>query len=168
MSLTAELKVRFSALQTGSNDLATPAFNPIFEKTLSFLQGTGLNQADRLFVDERTVNASSNDDIDLAGVLTDIYGQTITNAELAALLIYSEPTNLSNLTVGLGSNPFLGFLGGTTPTLGPIRPGGLFLLASPDAAGIGTVGAGSSDILRIANGSGGTATYTIGLLGRSA
>lgn len=168
MPLTSELRVKFSALQTGANDLGTPKFNPVVEKVLALTSGTGLDQADLLFTDHRTINASSNDDIDLAGVLSSAFGATITYAELVAILIIADTANVSNLTIGGGSNPVVGFLGGTTPTVGPLRPGGIFLLASPDAAGIGAVVAGTGDILRIANGSGGTAGYDIVILGRSA
>lgn len=167
MSLTSELRVKFSALQTGANDAGTPKFQPIVEKVLALASGTGADQADLLFTDHRSVNASSNDDIDLAGVLASAFGATITNAELVAILIVADTANVSNLTIGVGSNPFLGFLGGTTPTIGPLRPGGVFLIGCGDAAGIGTVAAGTGDILRIANGSGGTAGYTIVIVGRS-
>lgn len=168
MPLTSEVRVKFSALQTGANDAGTPTFKPVIDKVLALASGTGADQADLLFTDHRIVNASSNDDIDLAGVLVSALGGVITNAELVALLIIADTANVSNLTIGGGSNPFVGFLGGTTPTVGPIRPGGIFLLASPDAAGIGAVVAGTGDILRIANGAGGQAGYTIAILGRSA
>ena len=42
------------------------------------------------------------------------------------------------------------------------------MLFSGDAAGIGAVTAGTGDILRIANSSGASATYQIGIVGRSA
>ncbi|MFO1126371.1 MAG: hypothetical protein U1E25_14580 [Methylocystis sp.] len=77
---------------------------------------------------ERTVASATNDDIDLAGVLTDALSVTITAAELIALVIINKQkdgtANTTNLTIGNGSDPMIGFLGGTTPTIGPIRPGG--------------------------------------------
>ncbi len=89
-----------------------------------------------------------------------------------AILIINGPisgsANTTDLTIGLGTNPFLGFLGGTTPTIGPIKPAGMFMIAAGHASGIGTVGAASSDILRIANSSGASATYQIAILARSA
>ena len=62
---------------------------------------------------------------------------------------------------------FIGFLA-ATDTIGPIKPGGIFMLIAGDLAGIGTVTAGTGDILRIANSSGGTAKYQIAILARSA
>lgn len=80
----------------------------------------------------------------------------------------SGVANTTALTIGGGSNPVVGFLGGTTPTIGPIRPGGFVFIACPDAAGIGAVTAGTGDILRIANASGAAAVYQIAILGRTA
>lgn len=172
MALTTEIMARLKPVQTGSNDFGSDSFSPVIKQALTLASGTGANQADLLFVDERSVAASTNDDIDLAGALSDAFGSTITFAELAAILIINAPrsgsANTSDLTIGAGSNPFVGFLGGTSPTIGPIKPGGFVFIGSPDAAGIGTVTAGTGDILRIANGSGATANYQIAIIGRSA
>jgi hypothetical protein len=104
--------------------------------------------------------------------VSDVFGTTITAAELVGLLVINKQidgtANTTDLTIGAGSNPFLGFLGGTTPTIGPIKPGGVLCIAAPDAAGIGTVTASTADILRIANSSGAAATYQIAILARSA
>lgn len=172
MALTAKIKASLEAVQTGTNDYGSPRFTPLVAETIELLSGTSAGQADLVFVDERTVSSASNDDIDLAGVLTSALGGTITFVEIVAILVINKPksgvANTTNLTIGIGSNPFLGFLGGTTPTLGPIRPGGVVLLACPADVGIGTVTAGTGDILRVANSSGAAATYQIAILGRSA
>lgn len=88
------------------------------------------------------------------------------------MLVINAPrdgaANVSNLTIGGGTNPFTGFLGGTTPTVGPIGPGGFFFIGCPSATGVGAVTAGSADVLRIANGAGGTAVYQLAILARSA
>jgi hypothetical protein len=49
-----------------------------------------------------------------------------------------------------------------------VFPGGVFLNFSRDASGLGAVAGGASDVLRIANGSGASATYRIAVLARSA
>lgn len=171
MALTATLTARLEATQTGPNDFSD-SFAPVVSKVLATLDGTTANKADLIFADQRAVSTGANDDIDLAGVLTDAFGVTLTFVELVGILIINAPitgaANTTDLTIGLGSNPFLGFLGGTTPTIGPIKPGGAFMIFAGDADGIGTVGAGSSDILRIANSSGATANYQIVIIGRSA
>lgn len=171
MALQATITAKIVATQTGGNAF-TDKFTPTIEKIQKLTDGTTANKADLIYVDERSVSTSSNDDIDLAGVLTDAFGATITAAEIVSILIINGPisgsANTTNLTIGVGSNPFLGFLGGTTPTIGPIKPGGVFMISAGHADGVGTVGAGSSDILRIANSSGATATYQIAILARTA
>ena len=94
-----------------------------------------------------------------------------TAAELVALFIINAPisgtANTTDLTIGAGSNPFIGFLG-AAHTVGPIKPGGMFMIGAGDAAGIGAVTAGTGDILRVANSAGATANYQIGIVARSA
>lgn len=171
MSLTTETLVRFKATQLGPNDFGG-SFSPTMEAMLQTSFGTGANQADLLFIDERTVASATNDDLDLAGALTSAFGATIAAVELVAVFVINRPrtaaANTTNLTIGGGTNPVVGFLGGTTPTIGPIRPGGFVMIGCGDAAGIGAVTAGTGDILRIANSSGAAATYQIAILARSA
>lgn len=172
MAINGEIVVSLNMEQTGSHDFGGPLLEADMRALLQLTDGTGVNQADRLFIDQRTVASASNDDLDLAGVLADALGATITFAEIVAIFIINAPktgnANTTDLTVGLGTNPFVGFLGGTTPTMGPLKPGAFAMIGGGGAAGIGTVGAGSSDILRIANSSGAPATYQIAIVGRSA
>ncbi len=173
MPLTSEIALRIRSSQTGASDFGGPNFAPDFDAIIQLTNGTGANQADILFVDERTVAAASNDDLDLAGALQNAFGATIAAAEIVAIAIINKPKaasaapNTTNLTLGGGTNPVVGYLGGTTPTIGPIRPGGIFLLTSPDAAGVAAVTAATADILRIANSAGAAATYQILILARS-
>lgn len=172
MTVNATVTARMDITQRGANDFGTDKFSPVVEAVLQIANGTGANQADIVFVDQRSVEASSNDDLDLAGALADAFGATVSAAEVVALLIINAPrsgaANVSDLTIGNATNAFEGFLGGTSPTIGPIKPGGFVLIGAGNAAGIGTVTAGSADELRIANGSGGTATYQVAILARSA
>jgi hypothetical protein len=170
----AELSIGFKASQSaGANSFGATFWNGAMSLVQGFTDGTVANKFDRLYMTERTIGASSNDDLDLSGVLTDIFGATITAVELVGIVLINKPksdaasANLSNLTLGGGTNPVVGFLGGTTPTVGPIKPGGCFVLMNPDATGLATITAGTGDILRIANGAGGSNTYQIALLLRS-
>lgn len=172
MSVTAKIIAALQASQIGSNDFGGVNFNPSpIRQEINFAPGTGLGQADLLFVDERQVASGANDDIDLAGVLAAALGGTISMAELTALLIInaprSGPANTTSLTIGGGTNPVVGWLGGTTPTIGPIRPGGFLFRGESDPAGICPITPGTGDILRVTNGAGAIATYQIALIGRS-
>lgn len=174
MTLEATVRAEFILNQTGAGDFGPPRFAAIIAGSLALSDGVDAGEADILFTDERTVASNSNDDLDLAGGLTDAFGNTITLAKIVAIMIINKPktsgaaANTTNLTLGVGSNPVTGYMGGTNPTLGPIRPGGVRLLAESDVAGLCAVAAGTADILRIANSSGAAATYQIAILGRSA
>ena len=173
MPTTAEIKLNISVQDRGGNVLTGgPRFNVALEYLQKLTDGTGANNLDLAYVDERSVNASTDDNIDLIGSLSTALGVAFDAAEIVAIVIINapfkstDPANVSDLTIGGATNPFIGFLG-ATHTIGPIKPGGAFMLAAGDAAGIGTVTAATADILRIANGAGGTAKYKIAILARS-
>ena len=173
MALTARLIAKMQATQTGSNDFGGPNFTPEISQIIDLTSGTTAGTADILWMDQRTVSSASNDDLDLAGVLSNAFGATVAMVELVAVFVVNAPSsdaaNTTNLTVGAAaSNPITGFMGGTTPTFGPIRPGGFLFFGCGDAAGFGAVAGGSADTLRVANSSGAAATYQIGIIGRSA
>lgn len=173
MARNAQIAVSLNATDEGNNAFGGPYWSGAISAALSLGDGTTANKFDRVYIAERTVASATNDDIDLAGVLTTAIGTTITAAEIVAVMLVNGPktvgaaANTTNLTMGAGANPFIGFLG-ALHTVGPIRPGGVFLLAAGDAAGIGAVTAGTGDILRIANSSGASATYQIAILARTA
>lgn len=167
MTLTAEVRIKMTASQTGSNDLATPRYSPVHEFLAQFASGTGANQADLFWGDTRTLAASATEDLDIAGVLTDAFGATITAAEVVAIMISADAANTNNVVVGDATAP-VPLFGGTNPTRA-IRPGGCDVYINPGATGLFTVGAGTTDDLKIANSSSGTAvTYTISILARTA
>ncbi len=151
-----------------AQDLATG--HALFNLTRGFglTSGTGLNQADKIWADTRIIAASGTDDLDLAGVLTDAFGASITFARIKAMLIYAWGANTNNVVVGAAaSNQFINWVGAGTHTVN-VRPGGLLLLATPDATAY-AVTAGTGDLLRVANSAGGTGvTYDICLIGSSA
>lgn len=164
---SAFFQLLFGAQVLVANDLGNAMQQPSLNKKIEFLTGVAANQADLLFSDERTVGISTNDDIDLAGVLLDVSGAVITNAKIVGLAIVADAANTNTLSVGGGTNPWV------TPWIATgdgakIPPGGMMALVAPDLNGLGAVVAGSSDILRIANGSGSTSKYKIVILGRSA
>jgi hypothetical protein len=172
MALDVKVRASVRANLTGTNDFGGPIYTPELLAAIDLASGTGANQSDLIFADERTVASASNDDLDLAGVLLPAFGSTLAFVNITAIMVVNRPrtgaANTTNLTIGGGTNAFVGFLGGTTPTIGPIRPGGVVLLSCGAATGIGAVVAGTGDILRIANSAGAAATYQIMIVGRSA
>lgn len=164
---TAELLVKFNASQSGSNDLGNPLFVPELRKLLQFVVGTGANQADIVFTDTRTIAISTNDDIDLSGVLTNAFGAVIAAAEIVGIIIVNKST-VQTLTVGVaGTNPWVTMWAASGDGI-KVFPGGVFCNFAPDASGLGAVVGGASDVLRIANGAGATCDYDIAILARTA
>jgi len=92
---------------------------------------------------------------------------TFTGNKYLKILQRASDPPITQILIGGGTNPFTGFLGGTTPTVGPISPGGVFLIADSSASGLGAVG-GSTNTLRIANSTGAAASVQVLITGRSA
>lgn len=131
--------------------------------------GSGAGKADRQYSKTRTLAASATEDLDLAAVLTDIFGQTLTFARVKGLFVRAAKTNTNNVVVGAASaNQWVTLLNSTgTVTL---RPGAWFGACCDviDATGW-AVTAGTGDLLKVANSAGGTSvSYDIIVIGNSA
>jgi hypothetical protein len=177
MALTAELRVKIAARMTAALDLGSSASSVAVDDVWQLTDGTTANKADIIWSDTRTITASSSEDLDLAGVLTNAFGATVTMVEVVALYVQAAAANTNNVIIGDATAPvplFGGSAGvggdpvGVAPTFS-VKPGGAFFVVAPNAAGLFTVGAGSTDDLKIANSSSGTSvTYDIVVIGRSA
>jgi len=163
--VNATLEVHISAKQTGTADLGTPQIALDIDKQLSFTPGTAaVGQANVLFSDTRTLAASTNENLDVAGVLQDALGATIAAAEIVAIYIAAAAGNVNDVQITRpASNGVPIFLaGGDGFGLGP----GDFSLRTY-RNGI-TVTAATGDLINIANGGAGTSvTYDIVIIGRT-
>lgn len=167
MTLQTRIKVDVGATLTTALDLATASAPVSLTRALTMLDGVAAREADRIWHDRRTIAASGTDDLDLAGALTDALGAAFTLARVRALLVAADKANTNNLVIGNATNALASLFGAGTHTL-TVRPGGLFLVTAPDAAGY-VVTAGTGDQLRIANSGAGTGvTYDIVVVGASA
>jgi hypothetical protein len=130
--------------------------------------GVGLNQADKIYAETRTLAASGNTTLDLAGVMTDVFGAVITFARIKGIFIFADPANTNNVLMGAAAaTQFIGPLGSATDVVN-VRPGGFACFFAPDATGW-AVGAGATDFLKFANSAAGTGvTYDLYLIGASA
>jgi hypothetical protein len=160
------LSLAFAATLNSQLDFQLATAPISYAQSLGFSTGVGASQADKIFADQRTIAASGTDDLDLAGVLVDALGVTITMARIRGLIVKAAAANTNNVVMGVGTNPITTILGGTTPTLN-IRPGGLLALFAPDVTGY-VVTAATADILRFANSGAGTSvTYDVVIIGAS-
>jgi hypothetical protein len=164
--LSGTLKVALSLLETKVADLATASTPLSKDYSWKLANGTGASQADKIFHDQRTLGAGANEDIDLAGVLTDIYGAALTFARLKGLLIKAAPTNPNNLTVGRGATNGVPWISAVSAGV-IVRPGGLNLWWAEEATGI-VVTAGTGDLINVLAGAGGNHVYDVVIIGASA
>lgn len=164
MALDTKLAVKLDSVQTSALDLTSRTAPLSYSYRKALTNGTGANQASIVWSDHRQIAASSNDDIDLAGVLTDPFGATITFARIKTILVKAADTNVNNVVVGGASSTFTTWVTGTSPAV-LVRPGGCLLLSASDATSY-AVTATSADLLRISNsGAGSTVDYDIVLIG---
>lgn len=170
MPLTSRLSIAASAIQTATLDLGTAQAQLSKSYVVDLADGTAAGQANRIFHDTRTLAASANEDLDLAGVLTDAFGTSLTFAKVKALIVSAAAGNTNNVIVGgAASNQFASWAGAGTHTL-ILRPGATLALFAGSADSTGyAVTAGTGDLLRIANSGGSTTvTYDIAIIGTSA
>jgi len=168
MALTSKIITNIVSTLTNPLDLTTPAAPHAIKKSLALATGTGANQADLVFSDTRTLGASANEDLDLAGVLTDPFGIVMTFARIKMMYFFAAAANTNNVEIGgAAATQFVNWVNAAADVI-ILRPGGVFLLTAPDATAY-AVGAGASDFLRVTNGAAGTSvTYDIVLIGASA
>lgn len=167
MPVTSDFAITASVLQTKVNDLTTSndQLSKIWAAHLD--SGSGVGLADRVFHDTRTLGASATEDLDLAAVLVDVFGTTLTFARVKGLFVAASSANTNNVVIGAGTNPWATLLNATgTVTL---RPGAAcgFFAGSADATAY-AVTAATGDILKITNSGAGTSvTYDVVVVGSS-
>jgi hypothetical protein len=162
--------IAFSVGATANNqfDLNKATAPLTYAKSFGWTTGAGASQADRAFADTRTIAPSGTDDLDLTGTaLQDILNVNLALVRVKLIAVFAYSANTNNVVIGAAAaTQFVGPFGANTHTIA-IPPGGVFMVSAPTAAGW-TVGAGASDLLRVANSGAGTSvTYDIIILGSS-
>lgn len=129
--------------------------NTVNQNTLSYANGaythgTGLSQVNKIYEKQHSISASSSLTLDLAGSLTDDFGNTITMTAVKAIIIELKGSSgASSIQVGNATNPISSMWGGATNTMRILKEG-ILVLATTNASGY-AVTAGSADELKIAN-----------------
>jgi len=80
-------------------DLGTPTDSFLKQTKIELSNGTGANSGDLMFHDQRTLAASANEDLDLAGSLANAFGTTLTFVELRAVLISAAAAKRSRMVI---------------------------------------------------------------------
>ena len=161
---STKLDLKIQSLQTNPLDLVTGSAPLKYAKSMALGSGAGLNQADRMWTDQRTLGASGTENLDLAGALVDAFGATVTFARIKLVVVTAAAANTNNVNfIRESTNGVPLFL-----ALGdgiPVKPGGGFAWWAPDAAGI-VVTAATGDLLTVTNAGAGTSvTYDIVVIG---
>ena len=167
MALAVSSICSVKATLTGAaTTFGTPTFvDPTIPAARDFTDGTGNFQAQKLYVSAaRTLSASANETLDLAGGLTDPLGATLTFTVIKGIYIEAASGNTNDVVIGNAtSNGFTGPFGATTHTIA-VKPGGKLFLEAPNTGW--TVTAGTGDILKVLNGGSGTSvSYDIKIWG---
>lgn len=149
---------------SGFSELADTIDSLALSNSWAWSNGTGADQATGIWHDQRIVNAGVNDDIDLSGVLTDVFGETITSTIVKALYVDNlNATETDDLEVAkLVTNGWTSLIGGISAGI-TVRGGGTLYVTAPGAIGY-AVAAGTDDILRIRNPGGNNITYNIAII----
>ena len=169
MALQATVQVVLDARLTKTPGVTSPVAPALINRVLQLIDGTSAGKADRLYASRLTIGASSSTDLDLAGVLTDDFAQTITMARVKGLFVTAAAANVNNVVLGAAVGNVWTALLNSTGTV-QVRPGALLLalVGAADATGW-VVGAGATDLFRVANGGAGTSvTADVVIIGASA
>lgn len=161
MSLTTKVNLRVQTTLTNPLDLVTPTAPQLFSYLAELTSGAGLNAANAVWSDQRTVAASTTDSLDLKGSLTDALGVAFTPARIKGLIVRNRGAQEIALTRPASNGvPWLSAAGDAVI----IRPGGVNLWLAPDATGV-AVTAGTGDLIDIVNGAGSSVIYDIVIIG---
>lgn len=165
MPLTSKVSVGIVGTLTSVLDLVTAQAPLSYTHSHDLANGSGANQADKIFTDSRQLAASATENIDLAGVLVDALGATLAFTKIKALLIRAKSTNVNDVLVGgAATNGFIAWVGAATDVV-KVKPNGMLLVTAPDVNGL-AVTAGTADLLKIANsGAGSAVDYDIVVIG---
>jgi hypothetical protein len=160
-ALSLQLVLRMVGSLTNARDLSIPvdAFDKDYTKL--FGNGTGANQGNMIWHDQRSVD-TNGESLDLAGGLTSAFGTTITFTAVKGILIVASASNVGNVIINRPASGLVLFAA-QGDELAPLKPGGMFLFTDPSAAGL-TVTATSGDLLFI-DSSSGTVTYDVWIWG---
>jgi len=124
--------------------------------------------ADSIFDKDGTLGASATVDYDLAGALTNPFGDVVGFARVFAIALAADDANVNDVVLGgAAATVFLGPFADATDKLN-VKPGGAVLLQAKAPTGW-IVTPATADLLRVGNGGAGTSVgYRLIVVGASA
>jgi hypothetical protein len=166
MGFSGKIKLDVVAALTGPLDLSAPVDSLAYSHLVEFATGAGVNQANMLWHDQRTLAPSATEDLDLAGVLVNGLGALQTFVRIKALIVAAALGNTNAVNVARsaanGVPIFLAAGDGIA-----LAPGASFHWDCPNAAGV-VVTPATADLITITNAGAGTSvTYDVIVIGAS-
>ena len=175
--LIAEVTVSVEATAKKSIDLAVPQAVLAAVKRLKFVFGSGADQADQIWWDRRTLPGGGDDGIDMAGGVTNAFGQTITFANIKAIILFNRSDESLDGHTATDAEISFGPSSEANVIQGPFKDvsdaikvpaGGMFIVTNPAADGW-AVTASTADQVYTRNEDGSDeALYDIIVIGESA
>ena len=160
MSLTAKINIILNIVHETSLDLNTPKDSISLTRGKAFTNGTGANQCDTIFHDNRTLADGANETLVFNdSSLTDAFGAGVAIDEFKALYIKNNSTD-ANLEVGGAAATQIGLFKDTSDIL-VIKPGGEFLYIAPDASGLDVT---TNSSLKVAHDGTGSSSLTYDII----
>jgi hypothetical protein len=142
MALSTQVSIGVSVKETTVEGGGAAQDKYTVAATSSFTDAAGALGATDQWNDQRT-NATTTESLDLAGGVTNRLGEVKTFTKIKGLFFWHRGES-GTLTIGGGSNPFVGHGTGTIV----LRPGGKFLWVDESAGG-GAVTAATGDLLQV-------------------
>lgn len=162
VSLQVVLKLLGTMTQT--SDLSTLEDVLSRDYSKNFGNGTGANQANMWWHDQRTLAASGTESLDFAGGSTSAFGTTITLTSLKGVFVYAASGNTNDVQVTRPATNGIPWLMAAGDGIA-LKPGAWFVWLDPSANGA-TVTAGTGDLITFTNSAAGTSvTYDVFILG---
>ena len=165
----ARIAASITASIAKATDFQDVAQNFALKISEALAAGTGSAAVDVLWSDSRALIADATEDLDLAGVLTDVFADTVAFADIKAILIYNASTTASQISwMAAASN---GWCGAALPFAvhsqkRNIVKGCFDMIGNPLAGW--AVTAGSVDKITITEESSLAAVYEIAIIGATA
>lgn len=163
-NLSGSITLQIQMVYQNALDFSSPTDSVNKSYTLSLTDGTGLNQAQKMFSDARsTDNTGESLDLSTSGGLTTAFGADFSLTKIKAIIIVASTANPTTVVVSRPATAGAGFFDtdGDSTTL---RPGGWFVWTAPDATAV-TITNSTDDAIKIAAGTAATVAYDIFIIG---
>ena len=136
MALTTTVTLKFQTLFTDPADLSTPTDNLVQDYSVTLATGSGADQANVIFHDQRTLADAAVDTLDLyaSGSLLDPLGVALTMEQLKVLYLANTSTT-NSLTIGPSATA-VALCADKASDIIIIPPEGKFLWTSPASGGL--------------------------------